>query len=66
MIFRALVQPQRLLPAADNVSLKDAEAGVIRSLLAEHGGSRVKTARALGINPSTLWRKMKRLGIRAS
>jgi PAS domain S-box-containing protein len=48
-----------------NASLKDAEAGVIRSLLAEHGGSRVKTARALGINPSTLWRKMKRLGIRA-
>jgi transcriptional regulator with PAS, ATPase and Fis domain len=44
-------------------SLKDAEAAVIRSLLAEHGGSRSKTARALGINPSTLWRKMKRLGI---
>jgi DNA-binding NtrC family response regulator len=48
---------------SNNASLKDAEAGVIRSLLAEHGGSRVKTARALGINPSTLWRKMKRLGI---
>jgi PAS domain S-box-containing protein len=46
-----------------NASLKDAEAAVIRSLLAEHGGSRVKTARTLGINPSTLWRKMKRLGI---
>jgi len=44
-------------------SLKDAEAAVIRSLLVEHGGSRAKTARALGINPSTLWRKMKRLGI---
>lgn len=48
-----------------NASLKDAEAAVIRSLLAEHGGSRAKTARALGINPSTLWRKMKRLGINA-
>jgi PAS domain S-box-containing protein len=48
-----------------NVSLKDAEAAVIRSLLAEHEGSRAKTARALGINPSTLWRKMKRLGISA-
>ena len=47
-----------------NASLKDAEAAVIRSLLAEHGGSRAKTARALGINPSTLWRKMKRLGIK--
>lgn len=46
-------------------SLKDAEAAVIRSLLAEHGGSRAKTARALGIDPSTLWRKMKRLGISA-
>jgi len=49
--------------ASRRVSLKDAEAGVIRSLLAEHGGSRAKTARALGINPSTLWRKMKKLGI---
>jgi len=48
---------------AGGVNLKDAEAAVIRGLLAEHGGSRVKTARALGINPSTLWRKMKRLGI---
>jgi transcriptional regulator with PAS, ATPase and Fis domain len=46
-------------------SLKEAEAAVIRSLLAEHGGSRAKTARALGIDPSTLWRKMKRLGISA-
>jgi len=44
-------------------SLKDAEAAVIRGLLTEHGGSRTKTARALGIDPSTLWRKMKRLGI---
>ena len=50
--------------ASGNASLKDAEAAVISSLLAEHGGSRVKTARALGINPSTLWRKMKRLGIK--
>jgi transcriptional regulator with PAS, ATPase and Fis domain len=49
--------------SSGNASLKDAEAAVIRSLLAEHGGSRAKTARALGINPSTLWRKMKRLGI---
>jgi transcriptional regulator with PAS, ATPase and Fis domain len=45
------------------VNLRDAEAGVIRNLLAEHDGSRAKTARALGINPSTLWRKMKKLGI---
>jgi len=49
--------------AAGCASIRDAEAGIIRSLLAEHGGSRVKTARALGIDPSTLWRKMKRLGI---
>lgn len=51
--------------AVGRASLRDAEADIIRSLLAEHSGSRIKTARALGVDTSTLWRKMKRLGITA-
>ncbi|MBI5186228.1 MAG: sigma 54-interacting transcriptional regulator [Nitrospinae bacterium] len=43
--------------------LKTAEAEAIRCALAEHGGHREKTAKALGIHKTTLLRKMKRLGI---
>lgn len=43
--------------------LRASEAKVIRETLIQHAGHRNKTARALGIHPSTLWRKMKRLGI---
>jgi transcriptional regulator with PAS, ATPase and Fis domain len=35
----------------------------ILQLLQDHGGNRGKTARALKINRTTLWRKMKRYGI---
>jgi DNA-binding NtrC family response regulator len=35
----------------------------IEALLTEHKGSRIKAAEALGISKSTLWRKMKNLGI---
>lgn len=44
-------------------SIKGAEKAVIINVLKKHNGSRVKAAAELGINPSTLWRKMKRLGI---
>ena len=40
------------------------EEQLIRSVLKKHGGHREKTARELGIHPTTLWRKMKRYGIR--
>jgi transcriptional regulator of acetoin/glycerol metabolism len=33
-------------------------------MLEKHGGHRARTARELGIDASTLWRKMKRLGIK--
>jgi PAS domain S-box-containing protein len=39
------------------------EAGRIRAALEENRYSRAKTAQQLGINPATLWRKMKKLGI---
>ncbi|HUI30324.1 MAG TPA: sigma 54-interacting transcriptional regulator [Candidatus Acidoferrales bacterium] len=44
-------------------SIKEAETSVIITTLKKHGGSRVKAAAELGIHPSTLWRKMKKLGI---
>jgi len=44
-------------------SLAEVEAGHIRRVLAHTGGNRVKAASILGIGPSTLWRKTKRMGI---
>ena len=42
---------------------KEAESGIIREVLKRNVGHRSNAARELGINPSTLWRKMKKLGI---
>jgi len=39
------------------------EAAVIKQALTRNRNHRAKTARELGIDPSTLWRKMKKLGI---
>lgn len=65
--------PQELLDTVnvgDNKStkptdapLKQAEAITILEILRKHGGNRVKTADDLGINKTTLWRKMKKHGI---
>ena len=46
-------------------SLEDCERRVILSTLERCGGSRVAAAEALGIHKSTLFRKMRRLGIEA-
>lgn len=43
--------------------LKYAEAKTILSLLKQNGGNRIKTATDLGIDRTTLWRKMKNYGI---
>jgi len=45
------------------LELKKAEAQVLIDTLKKFGGHRAKTARELGMNTSTLWRKMKKLGI---
>ena len=45
-------------------SLKEHEEQVIRATLRRRDGNRQATAGELGIDPSTLWRKMKRYGIR--
>ncbi len=54
----------QVMPVASDSGIKGAEKSVIVSVLKKHSGSRVKAAAELGINPSTLWRKMKRLGIK--
>lgn len=43
---------------------KRSEAVIIKEALKRNGGRRGQTARALGIDPSTLWRKIKRLDIK--
>jgi len=45
------------------LTLADVEARAILEALNRHGWRRAETAEELGINPSTLWRKMKRLKI---
>ena len=42
---------------------KDAERELIISVLEKNNHNRTKAAKELNINPSTLWRKMKKLGI---
>jgi PAS domain S-box-containing protein len=46
-----------------NKPLQTAEAEVIRKALERNKGNRLRTARSLGIDRSTLWRKIKRYGI---
>jgi PAS domain S-box-containing protein len=48
---------------SSNHPLLEAEAETIVQTLRQQGGHRGKTAAALGIDKSTLWRKMKRYGI---
>ena len=43
--------------------VKETEKQLIISLLEKHKGNRTKTAEELNINPSTLWRKIKKLEI---
>jgi transcriptional regulator with PAS, ATPase and Fis domain len=43
--------------------LKEAEAQVIAEILKKHGGNRSRTAEELGIDKSTLWRKMKQFNL---
>ena len=44
-------------------SFERSEAVVIKEALERNGGRRGRTAKELGIDPSTLWRKMKKLNI---
>ena len=46
-----------------STSLADVEEKAIREALARNNGKRIAAAKDLGINKTTLWRKMKRLGL---
>ena len=46
------------------IRFKESEAEIIRDILKKNHGHRAQTAKELGIDSSTLWRKMKRLGIK--
>jgi len=50
-------------PAAASGTVEEAEIRLIREALAHHDGHRGKTAAELGMDKSTLWRKMKRHNI---
>jgi len=46
-------------------AVEDAERAAIEAALARHGGDLPGVARELGVSGTTLWRKMKRLGMGA-
>jgi PAS domain S-box-containing protein len=60
-----LASPIELRPSEDILTegSQIAERDNIDRLLRQYNGHREKTARALGINRTTLWRKMKRFGL---
>lgn len=60
------VRPVDSKPAVRPKSMDDIEAGYIREVLTKHNWNRNKSAQELGIHKTTLWRKMKRLGIDSS
>jgi PAS domain S-box-containing protein len=49
--------------AVSRTILQQMEKDAILRTLAEHGGNRLETARALGIHKTTLFRKIKKLGV---
>jgi PAS domain S-box-containing protein len=55
--------PERVLKARPGMSLQDWEAIHIVDAVRRHDGNRAAAARELGINPSTLFRKVKALGL---
>jgi two-component system response regulator HydG len=62
--------PGRASPAGGGArtlaaAIEDAERAAIEAALARHGGDLPAVARELGVSGTTLWRKMKRLGLGA-
>jgi PAS domain S-box-containing protein len=60
------LQPQGAQrPTGSAVTLDHLEAELIREALSRNGFNRTATARELGVHKTTLWRKMKKLGIKS-
>jgi len=55
-------ETEQKYPKQSTRPLENAEAETIRQTLEKHGGRRLKTAQELGIDRTTLWRKMKKYG----
>jgi PAS domain S-box-containing protein len=49
-------------PLKEETLFRRAEAEIVEQTLKKYGGNRAKTAQALGIDRTTLWRKMKKYG----
>jgi PAS domain S-box-containing protein len=62
--FTRKLKPENNYSSQSGNRFQEAETQVIRELLKKHDGNRAKTAAELGINKSTLWRKMKKLHIK--
>jgi PAS domain S-box-containing protein len=50
-------------PSTAPLPLEEVEARIIADILRKHNGNRQKAARELGMDRTTLWRKMKKLGV---
>ncbi len=57
------LRPRENRSAPESVTLKDLESQLIISTLRKHGWNRSRSAEELGMHKTTLWRKMKKLGI---
>ncbi|RKX25096.1 MAG: Fis family transcriptional regulator [Candidatus Zixiibacteriota bacterium] len=60
------IRPEEIRPLAKSTSMKDLEAVYITEALKRNNFNKKKTAEELGMHKTTLWRKMKRLGIHNS
>jgi len=63
---KELVEGQEEIPPSpplkEETLFRRAEAEIVEQTLKKYGGNRAKTAQALGIDRTTLWRKMKKYG----
>jgi transcriptional regulator with PAS, ATPase and Fis domain len=58
------LKPENSYLSQSGSRFQEAEIQVISEVLKKHRGNRTKSAAELGINKSTLWRKMKKLNIK--
>lgn len=61
--LKKIVKENKRSTADSPSRLKETEKEIILHTLNKHRGNRKNTAAELNMNPSTLWRKMKKLGI---